>query len=138
MKSKKPFIFLLPLFILMACTQKEEAQIVGKWKYKRMESGDPKTNEDTVVQVLTEIVYEGSVLEFLPTDSFVITNRDTASEFQGKGTYIYNANENTLTMQGGVKATAEDQMNVEVKVLTADSLKIGTANEQIIYSRVKE
>ena len=103
-----------------------------------MEEGEPKTNEDTVVRVLTEMVYEGSMLEFLPTDFFVITNRDTASEFQGKGTYTYNANENTLTLQGGVKETAEDEMNVEVKVLTADSLKIGTANEQIVYSRVKK
>lgn len=136
--KQKSFFFLLPFVLLAACAQKDKDRIVGKWKYERMVVGDLKTSGDTVAQVITEMVYDGSVLEFQPNDSFVMTNNDTASQFQGKGTYVYNAKENTLTMQGGVKATSEDRMKVEVKELTADSLKLGNANEQIIYSRLKE
>ena len=138
MNSKKPFLFLLPIFVLAACAQKEETLIVGKWKYERMEAGDLKTSGDTAAHVITEMVYEGSVIAFKPNDSFVITNKDTHSEFQGKGTYTYNAKENTLTLQGGVKATPEDRMKAEVKELNEDSLKIGNADAQIIYSRIKE
>lgn len=138
MKSKKAFIFLLTVLLLAACSQNRKDQIVGKWKYERMMVGDLKTSGDTVAQVITEMVYDGSILQFLPNDSFVMTNKDTASEFQGRGTYLFNAKENTLTMQGGVKASSEDRMKVEIKELTADSLKLGNANEQIIYSRIKE
>lgn len=138
MKFKQPILLLLPFFLLAACGQKEKAPIVGKWKYERMEAGDLKTSGDTAAHVITEMVYEGSEMEFQPNDSFVMTNKDTQSEFQGRGTYTYNAKENTLTLQGGVKATPEDVMKAEVKELTADSLKLGNADAQIVYSRVKE
>lgn len=137
MTFKKPLFFLLPLFGLVACAQKEKTPIVSKWKYERIEASNPKTSVDTAMHVLTEMIYEGSVLEFKNNDSFVITNKDAQSDFQGKGTYFYNAKNNTLTMHGGVKATAEDQRKVEVKELTSDSLKMGNANEQVIYSRIK-
>lgn len=138
MKFKKCFIFLLPFFLLAGCAQKGKEQIAGKWKYERMVVGDLKTKADTLAQVISEMDYAGSVLEFYQNDSFEMTNRDTASEFKGKGTYVYNAKENTLTMQGGIKATAEDRIKVEVKELSADSLKLGNVNELVIYSRVKE
>ena len=103
-----------------------------------MEAGDLKTSGDTAAHVITEMVYEGSVMEFQSNDSFVMMNKDSQSEFQGRGTYTYNAKGNTLTLQGGVKTTLNDRMEVEVKELTADSLKMGNANEQIIYSRIKK
>lgn len=136
MKLKKYFIFLLPV-LLLACTQKNKEQIVGKWKYERMVVGDLKTGADTLAQVISELMYLGSVLEFYKNDSFVMINRDTASEFQGRGTYNFNGTENTLTLQGGIKATDEDRMKVEVKELSADSLKLGNVKELLIYSRVK-
>ena len=134
----KSFLSLLPILLLAGCAQKSKDRIVGKWKYERMVVSDLKTKGDTLAQVIAEMVHDGSVLQFHANDSFVMTNKDTASEFQGRGTYKYNTSKNTLTMQGGVKATAEDRMIVEIKELTADSLKLGNTKEQIIYSRVKE
>ena len=134
----KSFLFLLSMVLLAGCAQNGKNEIVGKWKYERMVVGALKTSGDTIAQVIAEMTYDGSVLQFQPNDSFVMTNKDTASNFQGKGVYVYDAKENTLTMQGGINATAEDRMKVEVKELTADSLKLGNANEQIIFSRVKE
>jgi hypothetical protein len=135
--KQKSFTFLLTL-LLTACAQKSKEEIVGKWKYERMVVSDLKTSGDTLAQVISEMAYEGSVLEFYKNDSFAMINQDTASEFQGRGTYQFNASENTLTLQGGIKATAEDRMKVSIKELTADSLKIGNVNELMIYSRVKE
>ena len=134
----KSFYFLLSIVLLAGCAQNGKNKIVGKWKYERMVVEELKTGGDTIAQVIAEMTYNGSVLQFQSNDSFVMTNMDTASRFQGKGSYVYDANENTLTMQGDIKATAEDRMKVAVKELTADSLKLGNANEQIIFSRVKE
>lgn len=138
MKSKKSFIFFLCLFLLTACAQKDNKQIVGKWKYERMEVADLKTSGDTLAQVLALFVYEDSFLEFYANDSFQMTNLDTASEFQGKGTYVYDAAGKTLMMQNLKQTDAEGRMKVAVKELTDDSLKLGNIKELIIYSRVKD
>lgn len=76
---------------------------MGKWKYERIVVADLKTSGDTMAQVISKMVDDGSVLAFHPNDLFVMTNKDTASQFQGKGICLFNASDNTLTMQGGVK-----------------------------------
>ena len=133
----KSFFFLLSVLLLAACAQESKNKIVGKWKYERIVV-NAKTGADTMGVGIGEMVYEGTVLAFYQNDSFAMINQDTASDFQGTGTYEFNDVENTLTLQGGVKMSAEERMKVKVKELTEDSLKLGNTNEQMIYSRVKE
>ncbi len=138
MKSAKPLILLLNVLWIAACTQKSDNQIEGRWKYERMVLGDLKTSSDTLAHVLSEMMYDGSVLEFYANDSFRLTHKDTTSRLQGVGTYHYDPADQTLLMQNVATADSENRMKVAVKELTADSLKLGDVEELIIYSRIKE
>ena len=132
-------MFLITGFVFTACRQNiDKDLIVGEWHYERVTTGGLLTRADTLAHVMSEMMYEGSTLIFYKNDSFEMTNKDTTSDFQGKGFFELDAANQTLTLERGMKNGASDKMAVQVIELTKDSLKIGGPNEMMVYSRAKE
>jgi len=138
-RMKRMMGIIVSACFLCACqTKGDKALLVGEWHYQRMTTGNLLTRADSLAHALSELQYEGSTLIFYKNDSFELTNKDTASSFQGKGLFTIDDKTGTLLLERGIKNGVSDRMAVQVLELTQDSLKIGGPNEVMIYSRVKE
>ena len=123
----------------ISCRQNRDKDlIVGTWNYERVTTGALRTRADSLTHALSEMVYEGSTLVFYKNDSFEMINKDTASNFQGKGFFELDTKNGTLTLERNMNNDVSDKMAVQVIALTKDSLKIGGPNEVMVYSRAKE
>lgn len=136
MKLKKTFFFLFA-FLLQSC-QEKQSTIVGMWQYERMERTDLQSDSDTLQIAMMEAVYRGSVLQFFDDARFVMSKKDSVTNFEGKGTYEMDKRKKVLSMEGNVRNKEQSRMSVQVFELSDDSLKIGSPEEVFIYSRIKE
>ena len=139
MYSLKPLFFLLALLVV-SCRQPQQQDnlIVGSWQFERMTTGPLQTSADTLTHLLAERVYLGSILRFGKDKNFEMSNRDSTSEFQGKGTYAISLADSTLTMERNTKGKGKEKVTMQLMSLTADSLKLGNETDMMVFSRMPQ
>ncbi|MGV3657835.1 MAG: hypothetical protein ACO1NX_07765 [Chitinophagaceae bacterium] len=126
--------------LVVSCRQPQQQDnlIVGSWQFERMTTGPLQTSADTLTDLLAERVYLGSILRFGKDKNFEMSNRDSTSEFQGKGTYAISLADSTLTMERNTKGKGKEKVTMQLMSLTADSLKLGNETDMMVFSRMPQ